>query len=138
MSELVNGSKKTKTKLTDLDIERMVSLLLRVGVFIAGAVVLAGGIYFLLRHGNEPVNYRSFVGQPSIDRHAGEIVKGALSGRARSIVQLGILLLIATPIARVALALGGFTLERDKKYIAITAIVLAVLLYSLISGAIMH
>ncbi|HZS54090.1 MAG TPA: DUF1634 domain-containing protein [Bryobacteraceae bacterium] len=125
-----------KAKISDFDIEQMISVLLRTGVLIAGAVVLAGGIYYLFRHGSEQVNFTQFVSQPAIDRHAGEIIKGALFGRARSIVQLGILLLIATPIARVAFALVGFAIERDRKYVLITAIVLAVLLYSLISGAV--
>lgn len=122
--------------LTDTDIERMVSVLLRAGVLIAAAVVLGGGIYFLCRHGAEPVNYRNFAGQPSIDRHIIEIVEGAFSARPRSVIQLGILLLIATPIARVVLCLIGFTIERDRKFIIVTAIVLAVLLYSLIGGAV--
>lgn len=122
-------------KMTDFQIELMVSVLLRAGVFIAASVVLAGGIYFLIRHGMEPVNLSKFAGEPSIDRHIPEIIIGAFSGRARSIIQLGILLLIATPIARVALCLWGFGEERDHKYVVITAIVLAVLLYSLISGA---
>lgn len=125
----------SEPKLTDIDIERMVSVLLRAGVFIAGAVVLYGGILFLVRHGNEPVHVARFVGEPAIDRYAFQIMKGALSGRARSIIQAGILLLIATPIARVALSLAGFLIERDRKYVFITAIVLAVLLYSLITGA---
>jgi len=124
-----------KRKLTDDDIERMVSLVLGTGVSIAAAVAFVGGVYFLLRHGGEHVNYRAFTGQPSIDRHAHEIIKGAFSGRARSSIQLGILLLIATPIVRVAVSLVGFTLERDRKYVVITAIVLAVLLYSLITGS---
>jgi uncharacterized membrane protein len=122
-------------KLTDFDIERMVSVLLRAGVFIAGAFVLYGGILFLIRHGGEPVHVGKFVGEPAIDRYALQIMKGAVSGRARSIIQLGILLLIGTPIARVALSLFGFLVERDRKYVVITAIVLAVLLYSLITGA---
>jgi uncharacterized membrane protein len=122
-------------KLTDFDIERMVGVLLRAGVFIAGAVVLYGGILFLIRHGGEPVHVGKFVGEPAIDRYALQIMKGAVSGRARSIIQLGILLLIGTPIARVALSLFGFLVERDRKYVVITAIVLAVLLYSLITGA---
>lgn len=123
------------TRLTDTDIEQMVSVLLRVGVSIAAAVVLVGGIYFLWRHGGEQVNYHDFVGQPSIDRHIVEIAEGAISGRARSVIQLGILLLIATPIARVVLCLVGFAIERDRKFVVVTAIVLAVLLYGLISGA---
>ena len=54
----------------------------------------------------------------------------------KPLIQAGILLLIATPIARVIVSLVGFALERDGTYVAITAIVLTVLLYSLISGAI--
>jgi uncharacterized membrane protein len=124
-----------KPTVTDFDIERMVSVLLRAGVLIAGAVVLAGGIYFLLRHASEPVQVSKFVSEASVDRHALEIIRGAFSGRARSIIQLGMLLLIATPIARVALSLVGFAMERDRKFVIITAVVLAVLLFSLITGA---
>src|ERR1700745_3555677 len=123
-------------KMTDTGIERMVSVPLRTGVLVSGALVLAGGIYYLLRHGREAVHYHSFHGQPSIDRIASEIIKGAIALRALSIIQLGVLLLIATPIARVALSLIGFVLERDRTYVLITAIVLATLLFSLISGAV--
>ena len=122
------------SKITDATLERMVSILLRVGVLLSGAVVLAGGAYYLARHGSETVHYSNFQGQPSVDRFAGAIVKGALALRARSIIQFGILLLIATPIARVALSLVGFALERDTKYVVITAIVLTVLVFSLIYG----
>ncbi|MBV9295185.1 MAG: DUF1634 domain-containing protein, partial [Acidobacteriaceae bacterium] len=78
----------------------------------------------------------TFRGQPSIDRIVSEIIKGAFAVRARSIIQLGILLLIATPIARVAFSLVGFALGRDRTYVVITAIVLTVLLVSLITGAV--
>lgn len=123
-------------KISDAGIERIVSVVLRTGVLISASVVLAGGIYFLVRHGEEIADYRTFRGQPSIDRIVGQIIQGAIDLRARSIIQAGILLLIATPIARVAFSLVGFALERDGKYVAITAIVLAVLLYSLSSGMI--
>jgi uncharacterized membrane protein len=104
-------------------------------VVLSALVVFAGGLYYLARHGNEIADYHTFRGTPSIDRRISEIVRGAIDLRARSIIQAGILLLIATPIARVAFSLMGFALERDRKYVAITAIVLAVLLYSLTSGA---
>ncbi len=122
-------------KMTDSSLERMVSILLRSGVLISGAVVLIGGIYYLARHGAESADYHTFNGQPRVDRIVSEIVKGAVALRPRSIVQFGILLLIATPIARVAFSITGFALERDRKFVIITAIVLAVLLYSLVSGA---
>ncbi len=88
-----------------------------------------------MRHGGEVADYHTFRGQPSIDRIVTQIVQGAIALRARSIIQFGILLLIATPIARVAFSLVGFAIERDRAYVTITAIVLAILLYSLISGA---
>jgi uncharacterized membrane protein len=65
----------------------------------------------------------------------GQILAGAVALRARSIIQLGLLILIATPIARVAFSFIGFALERDRSYLFITAIVLTILLYSLINGA---
>jgi len=123
-------------KVTDQSLEIAISVILRTGVSIAGAVVLFGGILFLLRHGAQPVNYHQFHGEPPADRHIGGIISGVLAFQARSIIQLGVLLLIATPIARVALSLIGFTFERDRTYVVITAIVLAVLTYALISGAI--
>jgi uncharacterized membrane protein len=122
-------------RVNDRSIELMVSNLLRTGVTIAGLVVLAGGIYFVLRHGNEPADFGTFHGAAAADRIVGEIVASAFALRARSIIQLGVLLLIATPVLRVALSLVGFALERDWHYVVITAIVLGVLLYSLISGA---
>lgn len=123
-------------KVTDLTIEHIVSVLLRMGVLISGAVVLAGGIYFVALHGGEVVRHQTFNGQPSVDRIIPQIFRGALTLRARSIIQFGVLLLIATPIARVAFSLVAFAFERDRTYVVITAIVLAVLLFSLIHGAV--
>ena len=120
--------------MTDSGIERMVSALLRAGVLLSGAVVLVGGVYYVARHGGESADYRIFQGQPNEDRIAYQIVHGALQLRARSVIQLGILLLIATPILRVVLSLVGFSLERDRTYVTITAIVLTLLVYSLVSG----
>ena len=125
-----------KTRITDLSIEHGVSVLLLTGVLISGIVVLAGGLYYLSRHAGAAADYSHFAGQPSIDRIVSEIVKGAISLRSRSVIQFGILLLIATPIARVAFSLVAFALERDRLYVIITALVLAILLLSLITGAV--
>jgi uncharacterized membrane protein len=122
--------------ITDARIERMVSVLLRAGVVISGLVVLFGGMYFLARHGREIADHHTFHGEPGVDRIVGQIIAGAVAGRARSLIQLGLLLLIATPIARVAFSLVAFMLERDRTYVVITAIVLTILLYSLVSGAV--
>lgn len=123
-------------KVTDTSIEHLVSIVLRTGVLIAAVIVFAGMLYFLARHGYERTDHHAFHGEPSIDRIVPEIVSGAVHLRARSVIQIGVLVLIATPILRVAMSLVAFALERDRTYVAITAIVLAVLLYSLISGTV--
>jgi uncharacterized membrane protein len=61
-------------------------------------------------------------------------MKDVLSFRGRGIIQLGLLLLIATPIARVALSVVAFAIQRDRLYVVATLIVLAVLMYSLTGG----
>lgn len=126
----------TGPKVTDSGIERMVSVLLRTGVLISAFVVIAGGIYYLVRHGGVPADYHHFNGQPAIDRIVPQIVLGVVALRARSVIQFGILLLIATPILRVAFSLVAFAFERDRTYVVITALVLAILLFSLITGAV--
>jgi uncharacterized membrane protein len=61
-------------------------------------------------------------------------VRDALAMRGRGIIQLGLLLLIATPVARVAISVVAFAVQRDRLYVAITLLVLAILLCSLMSG----
>ncbi|MFL6416442.1 MAG: DUF1634 domain-containing protein [Bryobacteraceae bacterium] len=122
-------------KFNDRSIERIVSIILRSGVLVSGTVVLLGGVVFLASHGQEWVDYQSFHAQPASDRLVRGIFSGALAGSGRSIIQLGVLLLLATPIARVAFSVVGFALERDRLYIVITSLVLAILLFSLIAGA---
>jgi len=121
---------------SDFRIEQIVGNLLRIGVIIAAAVVAIGAVVFLVRHGGEPPQYKIFRGEPSNLRHVGGIVTDAFSGHARGLIQLGLLLLIATPVARVVFSIFGFALERDHAYVLITLIVLGVLAFSLTGGRI--
>jgi uncharacterized membrane protein len=122
----------TKAEWTDRRVETIVGNLLRVGVVVSAAVIMVGGLVFLVRHGMEPANYRIFRGEPSDLRQVRGIVRAAFALRGRGLIQLGLLLLIATPIARVAFSLFGFAEEKDRMYMAFTGIVLTILLYSLI------
>ncbi|MGO9862845.1 MAG: DUF1634 domain-containing protein [Terriglobales bacterium] len=115
----------------DRRIEVVLGNLLRAGVLISAAVVLWGASIYLFRHGHEPANYRVFKGEPSEIRTIPGVVRSVMNGQGRGWIQLGLLLLIATPIARVASSIVGFALERDRLYVAFTLFVLAVLLYSL-------
>lgn len=115
-------------------VEGIIGTLLRVGVLLAAAVVVLGAGIFLIRHGEEYPHYRMFLGEPSNLRTVSGILAQALSFRGRNIIQLGLLLLIATPVAQVAFSVAAFVLERDWLYVVVTLIVLAVLLFSLAGG----
>jgi uncharacterized membrane protein len=124
-----------KTAWSDQKIEETVGNLLRAGVLISAAVVLFGGIIYLLRHGGEPSDYRIFHGEPEDLRTVGGVVRYALGFHGRGIIQFGLLLLIATPVARVAFAVWGFAAERDRLYVCFTLLVLLILLGSLIGSS---
>ena len=114
--------------------EQWIGRLLQLGVLLAAAVVIAGAALLLAHHGSEPVHFGVFRDVASPLRSLGGIVHDARALDARAIVQLGLLLLIATPVARVAFTLVAFAIQRDRLYVVITAVVLLLLLYGLIWG----
>ena len=119
---------------SDHAVDQLIGRLLQIGVLLAAAVVLLGAGLLLAQHGGVVADYSVFRGEPELLRSLAAIVRGAMSWNSQAIVQLGLLLLIATPIARVALTLVAFALQRDPTYVVITALVLALLLYGLLFG----
>ena len=118
-------------RLSDDTVEQIVGRLLQIGVLIAAAVTIVGGVMLLVQHGRSPTDYAIFRGEPAVLRSLSGIVTAALAHDSRAIVQLGLVLLIATPIARVAFTLVAFALQRDRVYVGVTALVLALLLFGL-------
>jgi len=118
----------------DFALEQRLGTLLRGGVILSAAVTLIGGIMFLAVHGSAPVAYHTFVGEPEALRTVGGVLGGVVRGDSISIIQLGVLLLIATPITRVLISVIGFARERDWMYVACSLIVLILLSYSLMHG----
>lgn len=116
----------------DPRLQQVVGNLLRVGVLLAAAVVLVGGVAYLARHGAAVPDYHVFRGQPDNLRSLTGIIRSAFALDERGVVQLGLVLLIATPIARVAIAGVVFAFERDRSYVFVALLVLALLLWSLI------
>jgi uncharacterized membrane protein len=119
---------------TEQEVEGIVGNLLRVGVMLAAVVVFAGGVLYLIRHGSSVPDYRVFHGEPTDLRGISGIVSDVVALRSRGIIQLGLLLLVATPVARVAFSTFAFARQRDHTYVIVTLSVLAVLLYSLVGG----
>jgi uncharacterized membrane protein len=119
---------------TDKTIEEIVGNLLRTGVSLSAFVVSVGAVIYLVRHGRSPADYRVFRGEPSDLKSLSGIVRDAYGFHGRGIIQFGLLLLIATPVVRVAFSIWGFAAEEDRMYMIFTGIVLVVLLYSLLGS----
>jgi len=115
----------------DQKIEDIIGNLLRIGVGTAAAVVLVGAAAYLVRHGFGHANYRVFRGEPSDLRTLRGIVRAAVGLHPRGIIQLGLVLLIATPVARVAFSVFAFAVERGRMYVVFTLMVLGILILSL-------
>lgn len=116
----------------DRRLEIQIGSLLRAGVLVAATTVLLGGVVYLVQNHAEPIHYNTFHEEGSDLRTLPGITRSALNLRSEGLIQLGVLLLIATPIARVVFAVAGFALEKDRLYTLVSLIVLAILVFSLL------
>lgn len=116
---------------TDQRVEQIVGNLLRAGVLSAAGIVLVGAVLYLRQHGATIPDYEKFKGEPPALRRFTDVVADAMTLDGLSVIQLGLLVLLATPVARVAFSVIAFVLLRDRLYVLITLVVLAVLLFSL-------
>ena len=126
-----NPSRPPRRRRDDAELEKLFGGLLRIGVLLAGLVVLAGGILDLLRFGGGTPHYAIFRGEPADLRSVTGIVHDFLTFNRRGIIQFGLLILIATPIARVFFAILAFLWERDFLYVGVAVIVLSALIFGL-------
>jgi uncharacterized membrane protein len=114
----------------DHQLEQAMGRMLQVGVTVAAVVVLLGGLLFLAQTGGLRPDYSHF--QPSSSRQLtiAAIFDKAMHLNPSGVVELGMLLLIATPIGRVVFGLVGFARMRDHFYTVVSALVLTILLLS--------
>lgn len=123
----------TRRSWGDEKMEMAMGHLLRAGVVLAAIVVAIGaGVHLHAAKGVPVAEYRVFHGTPETYRHMTTITQAAFHGDGAAIIQFGLLLLIATPIARVVFAVFGFLAERDWLYTLVSAIVLGILVYSFV------
>ncbi len=120
-----------KRTMTDEKMELTIGYILRVMVIISAAFVVAGGVLYLIRHGVEVPDFGVFEGVPKDLRSLKDVIAVAGDLKSLGIIQVGLLLLIATPVIRVIFSVFAFLFQRDYLYVAVTSIVLAVLLLSL-------
>jgi uncharacterized membrane protein len=120
--------------IADKKMEVAIGRMLRFGVFASAAVVFVGGVLFLANSAARVPDYTHFHATALSLRTPSGVIHGVLELDAQSIVQLGIMLLIATPVMRVIFCFVGFSLQRDRLYIAISTAVFVILIYSLVRG----
>ncbi|HEY4335673.1 MAG TPA: DUF1634 domain-containing protein [Puia sp.] len=125
-----NGTRRLVGKFRDADLEQMIGELLRYGVLASSLVVLAGGIVYLVRHGGQLPQYHAFRGEPDKMRKPVLMWEAVWRGEGRPLIQLGLLILVATPIARILFSFIGYLLEKDYLYAVLTVIVLGVILFN--------
>jgi uncharacterized membrane protein len=115
------------------DVEKLIGRLLRTGVILASIVAFIGGIFYLNIYGKVQPQYHVFLGAAEPLRHMKGILQGVAQIDGAAIIQLGVVILISTPIIRVAFSALAFLIEKDYKYVLITFIVLCVIMFSMIS-----
>ena len=120
-------------------VDPAISRLLRGGVLVSIAVVLIGLVFTFIHH-PQYVTSKTALGEltdasAKYPHTIGDVLQQIRDGRGQAMVLLGLLLLIATPVARVAFSIVAFALEKDRLYVGITVVVLALLLLSFALGA---
>ena len=123
-----------ETTLSDRRLEAIIGNLLRAGVVIAATITSIGGVIYLAHSGVSLAHYRVFHGEAADLRQVKGVLGDASSGDGRGIMQLGLLLLIATPVVGVAFSLAAFAVQRDRLYVFVTLVVLGVPTFSMAGG----
>lgn len=122
------------------DMELFLGKFLRFGVMLSCAITLFGGILYLYQQGGILPDYKPtpenlpFKGVEQNLRSFSTIFQGILQFNGASIIQFGVIVLIATPVIRVAISAVAFLIEKDYMYVVITLIVLAIILANMLLG----
>jgi len=120
---------------SDQKMEAEMGLLLRAGVVVACTLMLAGGVLYMLRYGGERESFAIFHGEPASIESVRGIWREVRAGSARGIIQLSVLIMIATPVMRVAFAVYGFARQRHWLFTAVSLTVLGLLAFGLLEHA---
>jgi uncharacterized membrane protein len=121
-------------RMNDNRLDTIVGIVLRTGVTLAAALVLVGGVAFLATHRQEVPDYHKFHSEPSPLTSIPIIWRFAFTLKPVYLIQLGLLVLIATPVVRVITCVAGFALERDWMYAVVSLVVLLLLLASIVGS----
>jgi uncharacterized membrane protein len=118
----------------DEELQNRLARLMLSGVLTAAAVMAAGLIWFLATHEGLPPGDHVFRGEPKYFENPISMIQRAFDlgevGHRRSLIMIGVVLLLINPVVRVAFAAFGFAAQKDRLYTLISLLVLVVLLVS--------
>ena len=132
--------KNLTTEEASHEIGLILGRVLRIGVYLSCAIAAIGGIIYMFMDKAILPNYKAtapgvpFKGVPSNLTDFKDIFSGVLAFDGASIIQLGVIVLIATPVVRVALSIFTFLYEKDYLYVVITIIVLSIIMFNMFFG----
>jgi uncharacterized membrane protein len=105
-------------------IERMVSRVLGIGIAVSVSLMLAGLVLSLISGEGMPGHVVPFT----------DLLPGLADADPAAYLSLGLLVLVATPFVRVGGSVVTFARERDRRYVLVTAVVLAVMCLGVVLG----
>jgi uncharacterized membrane protein YfcA/uncharacterized membrane protein len=104
----------------------LIGWVLQGGVILSAAVILLGLFMLSLQPDKfAPQTLQAF------PQTFSQVWAGLLLLSPQAVIALGLILLIATPVIRVAISILAFALERDRRFVVITTLVLLILLFSI-------
>ncbi len=119
------------TDLNDEQVEGLIGQVLRIGTTVSCGITFIGLCIFMVHNARAIPHYHIFLSSLGQFYGPSQLMQHVMQGQATALIELGILILIATPVARVAFLVIAFALERDHMYVGVSALVLVILLYSI-------
>jgi uncharacterized membrane protein len=118
----------------DEQIQNALAKMMLGGTLIAALVIAVGLLWFLAAHSGAKPGDHLFSGEPKYFENPIAMVERAMAfdetGHRRSLIMIGVVLLLLNPMIRVALAVLGFAVQKDRLYAAVSLWVLLVLVFS--------
>lgn len=127
MNQVDESKQEIKHKSRSMEVELIVSKMLRIGVFLAAAVIIIGLLQYLI------TGESGYPGDTFPITVSG-IFEGLLQLKAMAIIETGLMLLILTPVFRVFVSLFVFIAEKDYRFVGITVVVFIILVASFLLG----
>jgi uncharacterized membrane protein len=119
-------------------VEVLISTVLRVGVITGFVIIILGIITRFIQHPEIVRSTEEFAhltaDQALFPHTIASVVTGIMAGEGEAIIVLGLLLLILTPVVRVAISIATFVYQHDRTFVAVTSLVLFLLLLSFFLG----